>query len=59
MDQNKFQIGREIIEKRCKDNDACIAQYTRLINMTTEEDFLQVLVDNIGWVASKKGILDI
>jgi len=49
-------LNREEIIKRCKKAGACRPEFRRLISAETEEEFIEVLSNNLNWVI-KNGIL--
>lgn len=46
-------LNKELIIEKCKENGACINEFTMLVNSKNDKAFSEVLLDNLGWLESK------
>ncbi len=46
-------LNKELIIQKCKENNPCISEFTKLVNSKTDKEFSEVLLDNLGWLNSK------
>ena len=51
-------MNRESIIKQCREAGACKEELARLVNAETDEEFNQILADNIVWIAQKQIKID-
>ena len=46
-------INKELFIKKCKKLGACEKEFRRLLKAQSEDDFIQVVLDNYSWVNRK------
>ena len=49
--------NRDEVINLCNENNACVKEFKRLINATTQEKFEDVLLNNFSWCV-KKNVLE-
>jgi hypothetical protein len=54
---NNLWENKEEVIRRCRNKQACVTEFTKLIKANNEEDFKQVILNNFGWV-NRKQIID-
>lgn len=43
-------LNKELIIQKCKENNPCISEFTKLVNSKNDKEFSEVLLDNLGWL---------
>lgn len=46
-------LNKELIIQKCRENGACISEFTILVNSKTDKEFGEVLLDNLSWLKSE------
>ena len=43
-------LNKELIIQKCKENKACINEFTKLVNSKNDKEFSEVLLDSLEWL---------